>query len=65
MGRDRASLPCPGSSLVADCDEESGRLEASTGSVTISPDLIQAFSTQLPPEEQEIGEEPMKPDRTG
>ena len=65
MGLDGGSLSCPGSSVVADCDDERGKFEASTGSLTICLALVESLSTQSPTEDQERVEEPIKPDRTG
>ena len=65
MGRDGAVLSCPGSSVVADYGAEIERVEASTGSETIGPDLVESFSAQSLTEDQEAGDEPIKTDRTG
>lgn len=65
MGRDEASLSCPGSSVVADCDDGSGRFESSTDPKVIDSDRVQSFPTQSLTEGQETGEDPIKPHRTG
>ena len=45
MEPDRGGLPCPGSSVIADYGAEIERVEASTGSQTIGPDLVGSFSS--------------------
>jgi hypothetical protein len=55
MGRDGGDLPCPGSGVVEDSGAEIERVEASTGSETIDPDLVESFSTQSLTEDQKEG----------
>ena len=59
---DGASLSGACISVVAGCGGESGRFDGPTGSVTLCADLVRSFSTQSPTEDQEVGEELMKPD---
>ena len=63
VAADGASLSCPGSSVVADCDDGSERVEASTAPETIDLDLLLSFRSQSLTGDQEAGEEPMKPCR--
>jgi hypothetical protein len=60
MGEDGAGLSCPGSSVVA----EGARFENPTAPETIDLDLLLSFRSQSLTEESEIGEEPIKHDRT-
>ncbi|GKS62920.1 hypothetical protein YTPLAS72_02240 [Nitrospira sp.] len=62
VGAEGADLSCSGGSVVADRNNESGRVEAATVTETLGPDLVQSFSTQSLQDDQEIGMEPMKPD---
>ena len=55
---DGASLSCPGSSVVADCDKESERVEAATAPETMGPGIDQSLSAQSLPDDHEIGTEP-------
>ena len=65
MGRDRAVLSCPGSSVVADSGCADERFEPSKDPGTIVPDRTSSFQSQSLTEDQEVGDEPIKTDRTG
>jgi len=60
MGEDGAGLSCPGSSVVA----EGARFENPDAIETIGPDLISSVRSQSLTEESEVGEGPVKHDRT-
>lgn len=60
MAADRVSLSCPGSSVVA----EGARFDNPESLETIDHDLLSLVRSQSPTGESEIGEEPIKYDRT-
>jgi hypothetical protein len=64
VAADRSSLSCPGSSMVADSESRAARFENAAAPETIGPDLVSLVPSQSLTEESEVGEEPVKPDRT-
>jgi hypothetical protein len=63
VGADGAGLSCPGSSVVAKFEDEAMRFEISTALETIGRDLTLSVRNQPLPQESEVDETPMKPDR--
>jgi hypothetical protein len=65
MGREGASLSCPGSSVGADPEYDGVRFESSTDPETIGSDSTSSFQSQSLTEESETDEEPMNTRRKG
>jgi hypothetical protein len=64
VGADGADLSCPGSSVVAESDNEDARFEASSGPETIAVESTSLLHSHSLTEESETMEGPTKSGRT-